>query len=260
MSESDQFQQYAEGALLWVAQSKTEAEKRPLIGPEKSVSVEESSVSPDLSYIAIERWKPRSGSRGNYTAIELRRRDSGAVMIADLPNHDLSLVGWENQGDQLRALLVTNRWGFDREKQQKMYVADPATGQLTEDNRRYSDRESVSPDGMHRMIVDGKERLLVTDLGSGQHREFQFHEDDRRYVEVGEIKWVSSRYIEFQARRLGLIDVSSLKMNYPTNSDCTENQSSYSFSPDFHWVLYEKRGGANGLFLGKVVLPTQDTE
>ena len=30
MSESDQFQEYAEGALLWVAQSKTEAEKRLL--------------------------------------------------------------------------------------------------------------------------------------------------------------------------------------------------------------------------------------
>ena len=31
MSESDQFRQYAEGALLWVAQSKTEEEKRPLL-------------------------------------------------------------------------------------------------------------------------------------------------------------------------------------------------------------------------------------
>ena len=31
MSEVNQFQQYAEGALLWVAQSRTEAEKRPLL-------------------------------------------------------------------------------------------------------------------------------------------------------------------------------------------------------------------------------------
>jgi hypothetical protein len=30
MSESDQFRQYAEEALLWVGQSKTEAEKRLL--------------------------------------------------------------------------------------------------------------------------------------------------------------------------------------------------------------------------------------
>ena len=31
MSESDQFRQYAEGALLWAAQSKTEEEKRLLL-------------------------------------------------------------------------------------------------------------------------------------------------------------------------------------------------------------------------------------
>ena len=31
MSESDQFRQYAEEALLWVAQSKTEEEKRLLL-------------------------------------------------------------------------------------------------------------------------------------------------------------------------------------------------------------------------------------
>jgi hypothetical protein len=31
MSESDQFRQYAEEALLWAAQSKTEAEKRLLL-------------------------------------------------------------------------------------------------------------------------------------------------------------------------------------------------------------------------------------
>ena len=31
MSECDQFRQYAEGALLWVAQSKTEEEKRLLL-------------------------------------------------------------------------------------------------------------------------------------------------------------------------------------------------------------------------------------
>ena len=31
MSESDQFRQYAEEALLWVAQSKTEEEKRLLV-------------------------------------------------------------------------------------------------------------------------------------------------------------------------------------------------------------------------------------
>jgi hypothetical protein len=29
MSESDQFRQYAEEAMLWVSQSKTEEEKRP---------------------------------------------------------------------------------------------------------------------------------------------------------------------------------------------------------------------------------------
>jgi hypothetical protein len=32
MSESDQFRQYAEEALLWVAQSKTEEEKQLLLG------------------------------------------------------------------------------------------------------------------------------------------------------------------------------------------------------------------------------------
>jgi hypothetical protein len=31
MSESDQFRQYAEGALLWVEHSKTEEEKRLLL-------------------------------------------------------------------------------------------------------------------------------------------------------------------------------------------------------------------------------------
>jgi hypothetical protein len=40
MSESDQFRQYAEEAMLWVSQSKTEEEKRPplelvLTGPKR---------------------------------------------------------------------------------------------------------------------------------------------------------------------------------------------------------------------------------
>jgi hypothetical protein len=36
MSESDQFRQYAEEAMLWVSQSKTEEEKRLLLEPART--------------------------------------------------------------------------------------------------------------------------------------------------------------------------------------------------------------------------------
>ena len=59
MSESSQFRQYAEEALLWVAQSKTEEEKQLLLGLVRTW-IEAASMSEHVSAVASSTPEPRA--------------------------------------------------------------------------------------------------------------------------------------------------------------------------------------------------------
>jgi hypothetical protein len=60
MSESDQFRQYADEALLWVAQSKTEEEKRLLL--ELVLTWTEAAIVS----AAVDTYSTRSSASGNF--------------------------------------------------------------------------------------------------------------------------------------------------------------------------------------------------
>jgi len=89
--------------------------------------------------------------------------------------------------------------------------------------------------------VMGKERLLIADLTTGQHREFVFHAYDRRSVFPDSIHWVSDRYLVFQAVRTALINADTLKMNFVTEKE--SGISSVEFSPGFKSALGVKEDG-----------------
>jgi hypothetical protein len=96
-------------------------------------------------------------------------------------------------------------------------------------------------------------------LATNQRQVFKFHEDDFPFVGEGCVKWAGPDYLQFQAARLALIDVTSMKMSYPTPRPTPGTSVFYTFSPDFRWVVYEKdEAGKSGLHLGRIVLPEKD--
>jgi hypothetical protein len=116
----------------------------------------------------------------------------------------------------------------------------------------------VSPDGRHRAEIEGKERLVVVDLATREKRIFHFHEDDYPFVGEGCVKWAGPGYLQFNSGRLALIDIESMKMNYPVPRAAPGTSASYTFSPDFRWVLCQKEEGEKvGLYLGRVVTSSE---
>jgi len=94
----------------------------------------------------------------------------------------------------------------------------------------------------------------VVDLAARKKRIFHFHEDDYPFVSEGCVKWAGPGYLQFNAGRLALIDIESMKMNYPVPRANPGTSASYTFSPDFRWVLYQKEEDEKaGLYLGRVV-------
>ena len=193
--------------------------KQLLLGPGKDIDLGESPVSPDHRYVAIEKWKARSEKRGSYTVVSFLDRRTGQMNLVEMPNQSLSAVGWCQTNGELRAVLTTNRWRLEPSEKQQVYLADPATGKFTiEPGSSVPDSETrpVSPDGRHRAEIEGKDRLVVIEFATNQKRVFRFHEDDLPFVGEGCVKWASAGYLQFQARRLALIDITTMKMNYPT--------------------------------------------
>jgi len=232
--------------------------KQLLLGPEKDISFGNPPVSPDARYLAIERWKERIGQRGRYTAVTFLDRQSGSTKVAELQNESLNVAGWRGNGSELRAVLIANRWKIDKNRPERIYLADPATGKLVlgmDVSVPDNETRPVSPDGKHRVEIEGKERLVVVNLATNEKRVFNFHEDDFPFVGEGCVKWAGSRYLQFNAGRLSVIDINSMKMSYPTPRPAPGTSASYTFSPDFRWMLCQREEGEKaGLFLGRVVV------
>jgi hypothetical protein len=243
---------------IWWVDGKTK-EKKLLQGPEKDLSLAEVPVSPERRYVASHRWKTSPDGEGRTRSLQILNLETGELKVCDSQGKDLYLIDWRETESGLRVVAVTNRWQFGKNAPSELYLVDPTTGkaelQGNVDARLEIDNP-LSPGGKHRVRV-GKDELILTDTEHGKQRRFVFHEDDRRFVRPECVEWVTPQYLKFNGQRLALIDVTTMKMCFPTSADGARfPSSSYRFSPDYHWVLFQGDGGdGEGLFLAPVGVP-----
>jgi hypothetical protein len=243
---------------IWWMDQKTKEKKR-LRGPEKHLNLVDVPVSPDFRYVVLDQWRVKPDGKGGTKLIFLDRKN-GESKDAELPsNKTLSPLGWKTTDAGMRLVAVTNRWGFEKDEVSKTYLIDPETGALErqDDPARQADpNKHPSPDAKYQAYVDGNE-LVITGLVTGESRRLVFHEDDSRFVDPECIEWASPRYLKFNGQRLALIDVTSMKMSFPALADRRRFGShSFTFSPDFHWVLYQgEDDDGEGLYLAPVEMP-----
>jgi hypothetical protein len=250
----------ADAMRIWWVDGKSKA-KRLLRKPEKGINLAEAPVSPDHRYIALDQWRDNPGGKGRTKLLHILVREDGTAKIIESSGKELSVVGWKKTETGFRALAVTNRWQFDNKEPSELYLADPSTGKLERQEQvdaRSEIDNRLSPDEKHRVRV-GKDELILPDVADGKQRKFVFHEDDRRFVGEECIEWVSPRYLKFNGQRLALIDVTTMKMCFPVSADATKfGSSTYKFSSDFRWVMYQGEGiDGEGLFLAPVELPKE---
>lgn len=241
--------------LWWV--DRTKKETRELKGPweGKRFRLAEKPVSPDGRFVVITSWRSRAdGNRGNYSVIHVLHLMSGTMQTIELVNHSLEPIGWFGSGKDLRLVfLKDHRW--DRDKTQEWFLGEPETGKYApaEKSPLVSDElaRRLSPDGGLVAVVEGKDRLTITDVKTRQVRSLVFHEDDHRFVHEEGFEWVSPRYLLLHLNRLVFLDVQTMKMSYPLGKE--DESRSHTFSPDFRWVLWQEPDG--GLHLSTVVIP-----
>lgn len=242
--------------IWWVDHASKE--KHLLRGPEKEIGLTEAPVSPDHRFVALDQYQTDPKDRSRHKVFHLIDRKAGSSVTVKLPKIDLALIGWRQTDAGLRAVGLTNRWGFDKDQPSHTYWIDPTTGnlELQPDAEAPTEPDLVSPDGKFRVQI-GKDNLTVTNLESGEDRHFVFHEEDRPFVGEGCVHWVSPRYLQFIGPRMALIDAETLKMCFPTCADESRFPSAaFSFSPNFRWVLYQGEvTDEEGVFLAPVELP-----
>jgi hypothetical protein len=243
--------------LWWVDRPKKET--RELKGPweGKNFHLAEKPVSPDGRFIVIKDWRPRTdGNRGNYSVIHVLDRQAGTTQTIELVNQSPEPIGWVGIGKDLRLVfLKSHRW--DKDQKQEWYLGEPETGNYapTEKSPLPSDEWSrrQSPDGGLVAGIEGKDKLVITDVKTGQKRSFAFHEDDRRVVHEECFQWVNPRYLLLHLNRLAFLDVQTLKMSYPL--PIKDESRSHTFSPDFKWVLWQVPD--DRLYVSPIVMPPE---
>jgi len=197
-------------------------------------------ISPDGSFVALHSWQTQPNKKRS-RIVHLGNLRSSEWRKIEMPDTVLELVGWSGKGT---AGVVLTGMSFGKNEVRKPYSLKPATGQLSPLESiptQFIPGRELAPDGKHSMEVMGKERLLIADLTTGQHREFVFHAYDRRSVFPDSIHWVSDRYLVFQAVRTALINADTLKMNFVTEKE--SGISSVEFSPGFKSALGVKEDG-----------------
>lgn len=238
----------------WVNQATKE--KKLLRGPEKELGLTEKPLSPDYRFVAFDQYFTDPKNRSRNKVLHFLDRTTGAVVTVQLPKIDLGIVGWKESAVGVRAVGVTNRWGFDKDQPSESFLIDPISGKMERQEQPKGDTTPLlSPDGKHR-IQFGDGQITITNLGSGEDRKFSFHEEDRPFAGMGCVEWVSPDFLKFRAPRLALIDVRTMKMNYPVAADGSRfHSASYTFSPDFRRVLYQgERSDGEGLFHAPVTI------
>jgi hypothetical protein len=242
--------------IWWVGHGK---DKRLMRAPERWIDLAENALSPDGRYVALTHGKESFDRRLRYLAVCLVDLATGSTRTVEIPNRSLTPVGWKGEGECLRAVLVTNRWGPGRDRQE-VFLADPAMGSRSLDPEPSTTVERlrgvVSPDGRYRAEIEDEERLVLTDMATKERRVFAFHEDDLPFVHDECVEWAGTRFLQLTARRVALIDAASMKMSFPAPEDEEGESSGYRFSPDLAWAAFgrETLDGV-GLYLARVVVP-----
>lgn len=257
IQENSAYRSSGDPMRIWWVDGKSK-ERTPLRAPEKDLNLAESPVSPDLRYVGLGQYQGKPGTDGRCKVLFILDRIDGTEKKFRLDGKNLYLVGWKTTDAGVQAIVVTNRWQFDDEASE-LYLADPATGALEHQkdaDARYDLDNLLSPDGKHRVRV-GENDLVVTDVGTGEQRQFVFHEDDLEFVGEECIEWVSPRYLKFNGQRLAFIDVTTMKMCFPQSAEETQAAShTYKFSPDLRSGLFEGEDAEGpGLYLAPVELP-----
>jgi len=245
--------------IWWVDGKKHQ--KKLLRGPEKDLNLAEHPFSPDQRYIVLSQWQGDPRKEGRSKVLFIFNRETGKTSICKSKKKGLSVIGWKQIKGGLRLAVISNRWLFDKNETSELYLADPANGALERQENvdaRFEVDNPVSPDGKHRVHV-GKDELVVTDVASGKQSLFAFHEDDHRFVCPECIDWVNPLYLKFNGPRLALIDVTTMKMCFPSTADGAKLAShAFTFSPDFRWVMYQgETSDGEGLFLAPIEMPKE---
>ena len=208
-------------------------------------------LSPGARFLALGSWETQPDQK-RARVIHLADLETGKWQKIGLPAALLEFVGWIGQKP---AGLVLTGLAARKGEVRQAYSLDPTTGHLTpldEVPREFAPGRILSPDGNQFAEVIGKERLVITDANTGQQREFAFHPYDRRNVYPDSVQWASDHYLVFQGARTSLINMETLKMNYPMAKE--SGIESAEFSPDFKLALGSK---ADGYYLGHVTLPNE---
>jgi hypothetical protein len=205
-------------------------------------------LSPDAHYLALGAWETQPDKK-RARVIQLADLKTGQWQKIGLPGTILELVGWT--GEKSTGIVLTGM-NFRKTDVRHAYLLDPITAQLTPLDaipREFAPDRKLSPGGKFTMEIIGKERLIISDVNTGQQREFVFHPYDRGNVYPDSVKWLTDQYLVFESTRTSLINTETLKMNYPTAKG--SGFDSLEFSPDFQLALGLK---PDGHYLGKVAL------
>jgi WD40 repeat protein len=207
-------------------------------------------VSPDGQFVALHSWQAQSNKKRS-RVIHLGNLQSGQWTTVQVPDTALELVGWTGKGS--KGVVLTGM-DFDKKSIRKPYSLEAATGQLVplESMPAWIDPDHRhSPDGKRSIEVIGTERLVISDLGTGQKREFIFNPYDRRNVFPGSVHWVNDRYLAFESSRMALINTETLKMNFVADKGSKINVA--EFSPDFKFAIGTEKDDTH--YLGTVQTP-----
>jgi hypothetical protein len=230
---------------LWLVDAKG---KREVIAPPGVTNwfAAKSCVSPDARFVALGSWETQSDKQRARVIYLLDVRTGQWKKVSEQGTL-LEVVDWSREKP---SALVLTGLGVNKDEIRKAFTLALTTGQLTpltEIPAEFKSGRKSSPDGKRHIEVIGKEKLVITDSTSGEHREFVFHSYDRRNVYPDSVTWGNNRYLVFRTTQTSLIDTSTLKMNYPATKESGIN--SVEFSPDFKLALGWK---TDGHYLGKV--------
>ncbi len=236
---------------LWMIDRAAGA-RRQLTGPwgeEGSLEGgQDRSLSPDGRFVVIGRWAGSSGTPRRHALYILDLQTSHSVELTGIPA-TTQFDGWINDGGQMRAVL--SQGDSEAIAQRQLFLADPTSGAaspLDASIPRPLD-PAASPDGRMKLKLHQKESVEVIDVASGASRTFTFHEDDRRFAIEGNLSWLDSRYIKFDALRPSFIDTLTMKYGYLPTPQKGADDRSYSYSPDFKWAITTTEAG---VVLGRV--------
>lgn len=207
------------------------------------------ALASDGAYIVLHEWLDTEG-QARARVLHVGNLANGTWRTVSVPDTVLELTGWNAAG--AKGLVFAGE-EYDAAKPRKAFWLEPATATLVPADAvplALQPGRRLSPDGRLLLEIRENDRLRLTLPTGEQPREFLFHPLDRQHAYGDAFRWLTPRYILFDAPRPAIIDSTTLKMNYPMAK--ADEINDLALSPDFHWALGTKE---DGVYLGIVVAP-----